>query len=72
MLTKPINQPIRRQGKSHATYKLVEYCLSANKSLIIGTANPSELFNVLKSKYPKAKIEIVNNGVAVNARSLRK
>jgi hypothetical protein len=48
---------------------LVEYCLAANKSLIIGTANPSELFNVLKSKYPKAKIEIVNNGVAVNGKS---
>jgi hypothetical protein len=69
MLIEPINQPIRRQGKSDATYRLVEYCLAANKSLIIGTANPSELFNVLKSKYPKAKIEIVNNGVAINGKS---
>lgn len=68
MLIEPINQPVKRQGKSDATYRLVEYCLAANKSLIIGTANPNELFNVLKSKYPKAKIEIVNNGVAINAR----
>lgn len=46
----------RRQGKSLAGLHTIRYCLAANKSLAIGTANVDALALQVKEMFPNAKL----------------
>lgn len=50
------DHPARRQGKSLALVHSIKFCLAANKSLMIGTANVDALYDRLKAEYPEAKL----------------
>lgn len=61
-----VKTPNKQIGKSELTYKIVEWAILANKKLFIGTSNPDNLYNILKSKYPQSDIKKHKDGISIN------
>ncbi len=66
MTAKIINMAERRQGKSNKLKSTIEWILSQDQSIVIGTFFIDKRLEELRCWFPDAKLEVVEMGIKIS------
>ena len=61
-----INLSSKRQTKHNSMIKVIEYVLSQDQSIVIGTSSVERRLEELRCWFPNARLEVVELGIKIS------